>query len=123
MSLKNKELLKGYKTQLTKLEAEVSLSKQELGAKQKQHQVKINELNNLKKKIDSIESDKGITVSEHAILRYMERIQKIDIKAIEKEIISDEVLKMIETLGNTGSYPNKDFKLVIKNGTVVTIEN
>jgi predicted nuclease with TOPRIM domain len=74
----------------------------------------------LKNRIDSISKD--LVVSEHAIIRYIERVQGLDLKEIRNEILTDKIKKQYSTVGN-GTFPNDNFNVIIKNGTVVTVEN
>lgn len=60
-------------------------------------------------------------VSEHALLRYIERVLKIDIKQIVENILTKSLIKNHSELGN-GTYPNGDYKAVIKNGVVISIK-
>lgn len=64
------------------------------------------------------------TVSEHAFLRYFERVEERDLSLIEKSILTDTIIQQIETL-NSGSFPleidNKSVRLIVKDKTVLTI--
>lgn len=61
-------------------------------------------------------------VTEHALLRYCERVLNIDMEAIKATILSETTLKQSQTLGN-GKYPVVDgHRAVIKDSCVVTIE-
>jgi hypothetical protein len=64
-----------------------------------------------------------LKVSEHAILRCLERVKGLNIEEIEKEILTEGVRNMVTNLGNTGTFPNGDFSLVLKEGTVITVTN
>jgi hypothetical protein len=75
----------------------------------------------LKEQIFKMNNKKSIKVSEHAILRYLERISGLEIDNIEKLILNDEVLDMINKLGGNGAYPTNEFKVVLKNYVVTTI--
>ena len=71
------------------------------------------ELNNL--------AEMSPVVSEHALLRYVERVLGIKLKDMEKDILSKENLDIINQLGS-GKIPfKKDLVLVVKNKTVITI--
>lgn len=60
-------------------------------------------------------------VSNHAIVRYLERIDGVDVEAVKDKILSDELLKQTAVLGD-GRYPLACGKqAVIKNGVIVTI--
>jgi hypothetical protein len=50
-------------------------------------------------------------------------VQGIKTEDIEKQILSENVLKLVEQLGGSGSYPNENFNVVMKNFTVTTITN
>ena len=65
-------------------------------------------------------------VTEHAILRYLERVKGIDIIAIEREILNP---KTIETINTHGIGPSKiplstvrGCRLVVDDKTVITVE-
>lgn len=60
-------------------------------------------------------------VSDHAMLRYFERVLGFDLRQIEAEILCEELKKMTDTLGKSGKFPVKDFKVVMKNNTITTI--
>ncbi len=61
-----------------------------------------------------------LIVSEHAILRYLERVQGINIEEIKKKILPVEVETKIRTIGN-GSFPAETHRIKVQNGVVVTI--
>ncbi len=64
--------------------------------------------------------DKELIVSEHALLRYLERIMGINLEDIKHEILNDKVASSIKMLGN-GTYPVEEYKIVVKDGVVVTV--
>ena len=83
-------------------------------------------------KVDNI-SNKSITVTEHAILRYLERVEGIDMEAVKKSIVSEKTLQMISKLG-PGYYPcdaspvwknsyrpRTTFRIRVKDNAVVTV--
>jgi len=120
---RNLSTLKQLKTQLTKLQGEtdglnidINLKKQELNNKNQM-------ITNLLLKIKKLENPTKPQVSEHALLRYIERVLKIDINEIKNEILNKDVIDMVDKLGGNGKYPAKNFKVVMKNNTVVTITN
>jgi len=60
-------------------------------------------------------------VSEHALLRYLERKYNLDLEDIKREILTNDNVIMIKNMGN-GKYPISDgLKAVVKNNTVITI--
>lgn len=63
-----------------------------------------------------------IVCSQHAFVRYFERVKGIDIQQVEKDIITDDIKNMVETLGGTGEFPHKEgFILVMKDKIITTI--
>lgn len=59
-------------------------------------------------------------VTEHAIIRYLERKYDLDLKEVCKEILPKKVIQQYRALGD-GKYPIGKFKAVIKNNHVVTV--
>ncbi|MBK68008.1 MAG: hypothetical protein CMP22_07765 [Rickettsiales bacterium] len=58
-------------------------------------------------------------ISDHALVRYLERVKKIDVDAIRKEILTDDVIAHINTgckAINRGPYSFK-----IDNKTIITV--
>lgn len=116
--------IKGLRSQLKILEGDAQALKIAVSNAQKEYQAKRNLIKSIKAKIESFENEyKSIRISEHAIVRFFERVKGFDIKSVEKEILSKEVLDLVEKLGGTGGYPNKGFKVVMKDHVVTTITN
>lgn len=63
---------------------------------------------------------KEIVVSEHALVRYFERVKQFDLEVVKKELLPEKVKEQIAVLGD-GRYPVDSFKIVIKNNTVVSV--
>jgi archaellum component FlaC len=121
--IKDTQALKGLKTQLSKLLGEADSLKLELGNKNREYNHKLENIKKLKDKIKSIESTKEFKVSEHAIVRYFERIKGYNIEEIEKEILTESIKQSAEILGGNGKYPNDGYHVVMKDYCIVTIEN
>jgi hypothetical protein len=60
-------------------------------------------------------------VSEHALLRYIERFMGVDLESVRRAILTETAVKMIKFTRN-GKVTTDGRRLIIKNGTVVTIE-
>lgn len=74
----------------------------------------------ISKQIDQLTKD--FTVTEHALLRYCERIYNIDLNEMSKKIIESESLKKYDLYGN-GEYPlGNGLKMIIKDKIIVTIK-
>lgn len=78
-------------------------------------------INTIERQIAEEELKEKPYLSDHAIVRYLERVQNVDIKQIKSSIITPEIREMVEKLGGTGEFPNGDFKVVIKDYVVLTI--
>lgn len=113
--------IKQLQSQLNKMIEDTEISKIEIANKQREYNQKLQNIAKLKETINSFDNNNKIKISEHAIIRYLERIKGLDIIEIEKEILTDEVLLLIEKLGGNGKYPVKDFQIVMKNYTITTI--
>ena len=72
------------------------------------------------KQIENI--TKNFTVTEHALLRYIEKTYNIDLNETSKTILESESLKRYDTIGN-GEYPiNNGLKAVVKDKIIITIK-
>lgn len=65
------------------------------------------------------------TVSEHALLRYVERVLGYNLDILRATILPPSIQAQIETLG-AGTYPvhhpGGGFRIVVKNNVVVTLK-
>jgi hypothetical protein len=62
-----------------------------------------------------------IEVSDHAIVRYLERALGVDTHALRAEIVTADTVRTHPTIGN-GRYPcGRGCKAVIEEGIVVTV--
>jgi predicted nucleic acid-binding Zn-ribbon protein len=68
------------------------------------------------------EDTESIVVSEHAMLRYLERVQGVKREDIRKAILPPNTEAIIKKL-KSGTFPvdGQDFKLRAKNGTIITL--
>lgn len=77
--------------------------------------------------IAKIKSEEArVVVSDHAILRYLERIEGVDIQAVKAKILTGNVAEQIQTLGS-GELPlltnsGVEARVMFRNYTVVTIQ-
>lgn len=62
----------------------------------------------------------NIIISEHAILRYFERVLNYNIDEIKSILLTPEVESNIKKCGN-GTYPANGFKIIVKNNVIKTI--
>lgn len=59
-------------------------------------------------------------ISDHAVVRYLERVKGLDIEAIKKEMMPDKLRAMIDTLVS-GKFPTEEFTAVVKDKLVITV--
>lgn len=66
---------------------------------------------------------KDLIVSEHAILRYLERVEGFDLDRVRKILLDRQIIDCYKKLGNNGEYPSHDstFKVKIKNNVITTV--
>ena len=122
MSRKNDSTLKGLKAQLDKKRGELESKKLQLSDLTDEILKEKQRIGNLIKTIGDLEC-KEIVISDHAMLRYLERIYELDLEMVKGQILTNEALSIIEQFGGNGKYQLKDFTLVLKNNTIVTITN
>jgi predicted nuclease with TOPRIM domain len=113
---------KQLKSQLNNAEADLEALKIEVSNKQRELSQVQKNIDVLKYQMSKLNNNDNLKVSEHAIVRYFERVKGFDIEAIEKEILSDSVIELVDKLGGSGSYPNAEYSVVMKNYTVVTLK-
>ncbi len=115
--------LKGLQSQVHTLETDVGLLKTEIASKQRSLEVKVNEIKRLKDEMKKIDNTTQIKISEHAMLRYLERVKGINLEEEEGVIVTDKLKSMVDTLGGNGTYPIDGFQVVMKNYTITTVIN
>lgn len=122
MNLRKSTELKGLTSQKIKLEEQISLLKKEQSLLSKEINDKGLKLKEIENKISNLSRNDKITVSEHALLRYCERILNINMKDILAEILDEDFINQYQILGK-GTYPIKDkgFRVKITDGVVVTV--
>lgn len=125
-----KDTVKQLGSQLSQLNSDIESLKIELSNKQKELNTKRKNYEELKNKIDKLKSSNNneIVISEHAYLRYFQRVLKYDLDEIKNVILSDKVKNITKELGVNGTIPTgntdcdgKEFRVVLKNNVVVTI--
>ena len=121
MAIKGKEELKKLNTLQVKLQSEIQAIKIEREILNNKLQSAERNLGKIREEIKKLKEGNKIIVSEHAMLRYIERVLGIDLKGIEKRILTDEVKEQYKIVGN-GRFPiNDEFRALIRDNVVVTI--
>jgi predicted nuclease with TOPRIM domain len=121
MSVKTSVKLKELQSRREKLKNIIHGLKQEQSEISRELTQKENKLKNIMEEISHLSPKKTI-VSEHAMLRYIERVIGTDLKEIKDSIVDPELEKLMGCLGN-GKYPIQDgkFQIIVKDGTVTTV--
>ena len=112
---------KQLQSQLNTMLGDADALKIEVANKQREYNQKLQAIEKLKNEMSKINNSENLKVSEHAIVRYFERVKGFDIEQVEKEILSEQVLNLVDKLGGNGSYPNDGFSVVMKPYTVTTV--
>ncbi len=122
MSAKNSQILKQLQTRKAKLEVDVAMLKEESKAAQRKFSEAASQLESVVQQIESMkEKRQSVTVTEHAVIRYLERVKGLDLAEIRREIMSDETEAMVRAMGN-GKYPiHSGVKAVVKDMCVVSV--
>ncbi len=67
----------------------------------------------------------SLSLTDHAIIRFMERVLKIDFDFVLDAIVSEEIGALAKVYGD-GAYPciynGESFKAIVKQGKIVTIK-
>jgi septal ring factor EnvC (AmiA/AmiB activator) len=118
MSLKQTQELKGMQVRLQK--AKLSLSSIE--GERKELQSKWDKQRSMVATLEAnikLLTSTGIVVSEHAIIRFMERAMGLDLEQVKAKILGDN--SELAALPN-GKYPIcEGLRCVVRNGVVVSV--
>ena len=111
--------IKSIQTMIAKTQLEID----NLKAQQRSigESMKLSRLQKYEEELQSLKQrSKEIIVSEHAILRYLERVYKLDTNKLYEEIVTVELKNNYAKLGN-GSYSIDSCMVKIVDNVVVTI--
>lgn len=72
--------------------------------------------------INELKTTEDIHVTDHAIIRYLERIEGVNIQEIKDKIVDEAVRQQYNTLGY-GTYLNKSgtSRTVVRHNTAITV--
>lgn len=114
--------LKALQSQITQLDAEVSGLQSQFNTLKSDLDRKRSKLKGLKQKLnDALKGNETPIVSEHAILRYLERVKGIDIEAVRNEIMDERTETMVK-FASSGRIKKDTHVLVVKNNVIITVE-
>ena len=110
--------------QRDKLQQEINVLDADIALKQRERSQKQTELKNIKDQIIAFKRGDSI-VSDHAVVRYLERIQKLDIGAIRDEICTEETREAVTKIGSgeiaTLNKGNVPVYLYVRGGVITTV--
>jgi chromosome segregation ATPase len=95
----------------------------------KGYDAKCRTISQLEKSLEKLQSEaqqakkkmKGAaTVSDHAIVRYMERVMKLDIESVRKTLVGTHGKKIIIT-GGEWEIDRGEYSVIIKDHSIVTV--
>lgn len=110
-----REITKELKTAKEK----VSSIQGELTAKDREIAQATKRLTEIEKSING-KTGNQVVVSEHAMLRYIERVLGIDLEELQQKILPPGNADAISSLGD-GTYPIGEHRIKVKSGTIVTV--
>lgn len=114
--------IKNSKSQIRDLELALQVKRNEKERLENEYNLLKQNLGVLKVQLAKLEDVKDYQISEHAIVRYLERVCNLDIEAIKQSILSEAMLKNIEQF-KSGKFPIKNgFFAVVKDYKIVTVE-
>lgn len=114
--------LKSLQTNLKLTEESIQQTKTELTKVQKHYEALLLEKKQIEKELSA--SNKKLSISEHAILRYIERVFEINVDEIEKALAKNEnIVKAQKTFKNSEvKIPLGDgLYAILKDSCIVTI--
>lgn len=114
--------LKQLQTRLAKAEVERTTARQEVKLAQKRES-DLNKLcSDLQQRVKAMQQkEPDVIVSEHALVRYFERVLGYDLDGIRDTIVSEQARIFIDNFGS-GKIPSNGFRIVVKDRVVVTVE-
>lgn len=116
--VKEQQTLKQLQTRLSKLESDKTIYSKDFSEAKSVLDSTVNKIKQVKAQIESLK-EKELIVSEHAMLKYIERLYGVDLDELKGLILTDS-LKQMAKMGD-GRYPLDGCKAVVKGGVVVTI--
>ena len=113
--------IKNLQVMITKIKLEIDDLKTQQRSIGESMNKKLSMMQKYEEELQTIkERAKDLILSEHAILRYLERVYKLDTNKLYEEIVTQELKHNYERLGN-GSYSVQDCMVKIVDNVIVTV--
>lgn len=120
MSIKKSQELKQLQSRKSKLEVKIKDLSITAKESQRDYSKAMGQLKAVEQEIKGF-ADVEVVVSEHALLRYMERVMGFDLEMVRSAILNPDNLMMIQKLGS-GRYPLPGGgRIVVKDNVIVSI--
>ena len=118
----NSHQLKELQTRLTKAKAYLESVKAEKEIIEQRFTTAKQDVKTIERQLsDAIISQKDITVTEHAQLRYCERVLGINLEEIKEKILPPSIREQVKTVGD-GIFPiQNSHRVRVRNGVVITV--
>lgn len=114
--------LKGLQVQLEKARAEQSLTKTEIAGLQQKERQAAATIRTLEERIKQVQlASAEPIVSEHAMLRWLQRVDGVDLEKVKMAILDEKTKSSIKFAQN-GRIVKHGVTLIFKNSTIVTVE-
>jgi len=101
---------------IDKLQCSFDFTRENLQQANREHEINLNLMQPLQKELAAVTRD--IKVSDHAVIRYLERAHNFDFEKVRSKILDDEARGMIH-FGCT-SIKKFNGKFIVKNDTIIT---
>lgn len=122
MTAATSQELKGLQTQLSKSKADLDVLLMELEHVRVRVDAATKHKNELERRIATLQQEAADPiVTEHAMLRWLERVEGVSLDELKAKILDDATIKAIKFAGS-GKVSKAGHKIVFKNNVVVTVE-
>jgi hypothetical protein len=122
MSVTATHELKGLQTRLKQAEVDLEQAVQASKSSVQKEATARNAVRTLRNKIEQLQkSTSEPVVTEHAMLRYLERVHGLDLENIRQAILDESTTKHIK-FARSGKIKRDDGTIVFQNNVVVTFE-
>ena len=121
MSSHNHVELKGAQVRLAKAKAELNVAYQEKRDIEERIATLRCKATAIEKEVQSLQTESGVLVSEHAMLRYLERVMHLDLDKIKEKMLTPDVVKAVDHF-HGGEIPHTEgYTLCVRENVVTTV--
>lgn len=115
------KLIKNLESQQVSLKQKIDQSNDAILVREIKHNAMVDEYELANDKIEKIKNRRKINVSDHAVIRYLERVLGMDIEELKQDIITDDIARKIKAMGNGNYGIEGGFRMIVKDNVVLTI--